>query len=112
MSNPGDVVRRQNRKVKGVEVKEPETTVVEDIRESCPRIRELTPPSLGDHQQLAFAKWKIRIAYAYLAFTSLICLGAVLINPTLDVRVVGLALWGATSAALAMILHREERGKG
>lgn len=114
MSNiPGDEVRRPNprqKKKSGANQDPTQSPVIEVYRES---VREggLTSPSFGKSEKMQFAMWKIRMAYAYLAFTSALCVAAVLINPTLDVRLVCLALWGASSGAVAVLLRREYRKK-
>jgi hypothetical protein len=103
---PGDQVRRPNRKKHAV-APETEAKMVEVIRESVPMKDEVSRPEYVESEQLRYAKWKIKMAYGYLAFTTTICLGAILLNPVLDVRLVVLALWNATSAVLAVVLRRE-----
>lgn len=110
MSAPGDKVRRPNRK-KDTMTQEAETKMVEVTRESVHMKNELTLPEYGESEQFRYAKWKIAMAYGYLAFASVISIGAVLMNPTLDVRLVALALWGATSAVVAVLLRKEYRKK-
>ena len=108
MTSPGDRVRRPNRN-RNSQINEPH--VVEVIISSEAMRDELTRPEYHESEQLKFAKWKIKMAFAYLAFTSVICVGAILLNPTLDVRLVVVALWGASSGAVAVLLKREYRKK-
>lgn len=107
---PGDKVRRPNRKKDPV-APETEAKVVEVIRELVPMKDEVSRPEYAESEQVRYAKWKIKMAYGYLAFTTTACLGAILLNPVLDVRLVVLALWSATVAALAVLLRREYKKK-
>ena len=107
MSTPGDKVRRQNRKKKSHENK---VEATELIREFEKMKDEVARPAVTESEKLRYAKWKIKMLYAYLAFTTVACLGTILINPTLDARLV-LALWGSTSATLAVFLRREYKKK-
>jgi hypothetical protein len=112
-SIPGEEVRRPNprqKKKSGADQVPTKSPVTDVIRESVSE-GGLTPPSFGESEKMQFAMWKIRMAYAYLAFTSALCVAAVLINPTLDVRLVCLALWGASSGAMAVLLRKEYRKK-
>ncbi|HJP74501.1 MAG TPA: hypothetical protein VJ914_09550 [Pseudonocardiaceae bacterium] len=103
----GKKVRRSNQNIESNAGPDSEVKVFVSIPDAIYVDGEITPPTFGDSFKLRYAKWKIKMLYFYLAYFSLICVGAVVIAPTSAVRIVVLALWPPTLAAFTILLRRE-----
>lgn len=56
-------------------------------------------------------KWRIDRVFYYLAFTSIVCLTAVLISPSPEVRMVAAGMWVGAAALAKYLLSRAYRGQ-
>jgi len=56
-------------------------------------------------------KWKIDRVFYYLAFTNLICLGAVAFAPRAEVRITAIVVWTGTAGLAKFLLRRAYRGR-
>jgi len=99
-SSPSDKVRRQNH-----DTSHHKPDLVEVIREAEQMQPGLPEPELRPSDKVLIAKWKIRSAYYYLAFTSVLCLVTILLNPGEQVRLVVLAVWASAAAVGGAVLR-------
>ncbi|MGI9003457.1 MAG: hypothetical protein ACR2GH_17670 [Pseudonocardia sp.] len=81
----------------------------EILRENERMVPGLPQPVLHETGRVAIAKWKMKSAYYYLMFTSGICIGAILIGPSENVRLVALAIWGSATAIGGALLRLSYR---
>ncbi len=96
---PGDEAQRQGQTD---EVQNAFPHVWEDDRMRPGLIR----PQESLEKRILVEKWKIKSALYYLSFTSLLCLMAILIEPSNEVKVVVLAVWGSTATLGSALLRR------
>lgn len=84
--------------------------ILEDLHEDEPPSDTGIPIGIAhDTNLLAVAKWKITAHYLYLTTIGTLCLAAIVINPSIEVRFVAVAVWlssGATSGALIRLAGR------
>src|SRR4051794_32414903 len=97
-STPGDKVQRQ-------EQTEGDHNDIPLIWEDGPMAPGLTRPIERSTERISIEKWKIKMALYYLVLTSILCLTAILIEPSTEVRLVALAVWGSTAAAGGALLR-------
>lgn len=58
---------------------------------------------------LAVAKWKITAAFLYLTTIGALCLTAIVINPSIEVRFVAVAVWLSSGAIGGALVRRAGR---
>jgi len=104
-SSPSDNVRRQNDHGD----RDSKQALHEGIYEDDQMNSEVPHPILHPTNMLVIAKWRIRSAYYYLTFNSALCLAAILINPSNDVRLVALAVLASSSALGGALLRGSYR---
>jgi hypothetical protein len=62
-------------------------------------------PVLQPTDNMIIAKWKIKSAFYCMAFTSVLCVAAIMINPADQVLRVVLAIWATTGAVCGVLLR-------
>lgn len=97
-SRPSDNVRQQNQRANNDNT--PHETLSEDER-----MKRLSSPEEHPTDRIVVAKWKIKSAYYYLMFTSVLCTLAILIDSSDNVRLVALAIWASAAAVGGALLR-------
>ncbi|MGY1667573.1 hypothetical protein [Geodermatophilus sp. SYSU D00696] len=96
-TTPGDKVQRQDQSEAGLN----DIPFMED-EPMAPGYAQLR---VVHTDQIVIERWRVKVALSYLVFTSILCLTAILIEPSSEVRLVVLAVWGSTSAAGGALLR-------
>jgi hypothetical protein len=84
--------------------------VPKEITEYLEPEAELAQPVLGPITYIRAEKWRINRVFAFLAFSTLVCLGAVIISPVLPVQIVALSVWSG-AVGLSRYLLRSAYGQ-
>lgn len=81
-----------------------------EITEDLEPEEKLAEPVLGPIVYIKAEKWRINRVFALLAFSTLACLGAVIISPVLPVQIVALGVWSG-AVGLSRYLLRSAYGQ-
>jgi len=103
-SRPSDNIGRQNRITSNDNALH--ETLSEDERQVEPGVPR---PVVHQTDRIVVAKWQIKSTYYYLMFTSMICIAAILIDPSDNVRLVALAIWASAAGVGGALLSRTYR---
>lgn len=98
-SRPSDNIGRQN------QITSNNNALHETLSEDERMEPGVPQPVLHQTDRIVVAKWKIKSAYYYLIFTSVLCIAAILIDQSDNVRLVALAIWASAAAVGGALLR-------